>query len=126
MGDCEQMVRRMKPVAKKLESLSEEIMSTGDTILNRLQFIPRTLSQGDVPGQVNPEKLQWSLIEYLDVLDLTISQVSCRHFLSARQRAMQLLTDLSMRKFSAPFLSIWQMTTASSWTCITTWTSPPS
>ena len=25
MGDCEQMVRRMKPVAKKLESLSEEI-----------------------------------------------------------------------------------------------------
>ena len=61
MGDCEQMVRRMKPVAKKLESLSEEIMSTGDTILNRLQFIPRTLSQGDVPGQVNPEKLEWRI-----------------------------------------------------------------
>ena len=50
MKDCEEMVRRMMPVAKRLERLSEEIMSTGDTILNRLQFIPRTLSQGDIPG----------------------------------------------------------------------------
>ena len=50
MRDCEEMVRRMKPVASKLERLSEEIMTTGETILNRLQFIPRTLSQGDMPG----------------------------------------------------------------------------
>ena len=50
MRDCEEMVRRMKPVAIKLERLSEEIMTTGETILNRLQFIPRTLSQGDIPG----------------------------------------------------------------------------
>ena len=50
MRDCEEMVRRMKPVASKLEILSEEIMTTGETILNRLQFIPRTLSQGDIPG----------------------------------------------------------------------------
>ena len=50
MRDCEEMVRRMKPVASKLERLSEEIMTTGETILNRLQFIPRTLSQGDIPG----------------------------------------------------------------------------
>ena len=51
MEDCEEMVRRMRPVARRLESLSEEIMSTGDTILNRLQFVPRTLSHGDIPGQ---------------------------------------------------------------------------
>ena len=50
MRDCEEMVRRMKPVASKLERLSEEIMTTGETILNRLQSIPRTLSQGDMPG----------------------------------------------------------------------------
>jgi len=51
MGDCEEMVRRMRPVARKLERLSEEIMNSGDLlILNRLQFIPRTLSQGDIPG----------------------------------------------------------------------------
>ena len=51
MEDCEEMVRRMRPVARRLESLSEEIMSTGDTILNRLQFVPRTLSHGDIPGE---------------------------------------------------------------------------
>ena len=31
MRDCEEMVRRMKPVASKLEIFSEEIMTTGET-----------------------------------------------------------------------------------------------
>ena len=62
MRDCEEMVRRMRPVASKLERLSEEIMTTGETILNRLQFIPRTLSQGGIPGRTMIINDYWLMI----------------------------------------------------------------
>ena len=40
----------MVPVAKRLEKISEQIMNTGKTILYKLQFVPRRISNGSVPG----------------------------------------------------------------------------
>ena len=40
----------MVPVAKRLEMISEQIMNTGETILHRLQFIPKSLSNKSIPG----------------------------------------------------------------------------
>ena len=42
----------MVPVAKRLEMISEQIMNTGETILHRLQFIPKSLSNRSIPGKV--------------------------------------------------------------------------
>ena len=43
-------VQLMKPLAKRLEKISEQIMGTGENILNRLQFVPRRLSNSSIPG----------------------------------------------------------------------------
>ena len=40
----------MKPLAKRLEKISEQIMGTGENILNRLQFVPRRISNSSIPG----------------------------------------------------------------------------
>ena len=43
-------VQLMKPLAKRLEKISEQIMGTGENILNRLQFVPRRISNSSIPG----------------------------------------------------------------------------
>ena len=45
-------VRMMVPVARRLERISDQIMTTGEAILQRLQSGPRSLSNGDIPGEV--------------------------------------------------------------------------
>ena len=45
-------VRMMVPVARRLERISDQIMTTGEAILQRLQCGPRSLSNGDIPGEV--------------------------------------------------------------------------
>jgi len=50
MKDCVEMVQLMKPLAKRLEKISEQIMGTGENILNRLQFVPRRISNSSIPG----------------------------------------------------------------------------
>lgn len=43
-------VKLMAPVARRLENISEKIMTTGETILHQLQFVPKRLSLDDIPG----------------------------------------------------------------------------
>jgi len=50
MRNCMELLKLIVPVAKKLQKISEEILSTGQAIINRLQFVPKSLSQGDIPG----------------------------------------------------------------------------
>ena len=50
LRNCKEVVKLMVPVAKKLEKISEEILATGEAIINRLQFVPKSLSHGDIPG----------------------------------------------------------------------------
>ena len=45
-----EVLKLMGPVAKKLGKISDEIMSTGEAIINKLQFVPKSLSYGDIPG----------------------------------------------------------------------------
>ena len=40
----------MKPIAKRLEKISEQIMGTGENILNKIQFVPKRLSNSSIPG----------------------------------------------------------------------------
>lgn len=40
----------MKPIAKRLEKISEQIMGTGEKILNKIQFVPKRLSNSSIPG----------------------------------------------------------------------------
>jgi len=61
LKDCVEMVKLMAPVARRLENISEKIMTTGETILHQLQFVPKRLSLDDIPGflstfTVNPGK----------------------------------------------------------------------
>lgn len=51
--DCVEMGEMMVPVAKRLEKISEQIMNTGKTILYKLQFVPRRISNGSVPGYIS-------------------------------------------------------------------------
>lgn len=50
MKDCVEMVQMMKPIAKRLEKISEQIMGTGENILNKIQFVPKRLSNSSIPG----------------------------------------------------------------------------
>ena len=45
-----EVVKLMVPVTKKLEKISAEILTTGEAIINKLQFVPKSLSHGDIPG----------------------------------------------------------------------------
>eukprot|EP00092_Neocalanus_flemingeri_P008499 GFUD01009156.1.p1 GENE.GFUD01009156.1~~GFUD01009156.1.p1 ORF type:complete len:451 (+),score=101.13 GFUD01009156.1:407-1759(+) len=53
IGNCMEVVNLMVPLAKKLEKISEEILATGEAIINKLQFVPKSLSHGDIPGFVS-------------------------------------------------------------------------
>ena len=50
LKNCMEVVKLMVPVAKKLETISSEILATGEAIINKLQFVPKSLSHGDIPG----------------------------------------------------------------------------
>ena len=50
LKNCTEGVKLMVPLAKKLETISCEIMTTGEAIKNKLQFVPKSLSHGDIPG----------------------------------------------------------------------------
>jgi len=45
-----EVLKLMAPVTKKLEKISGEILTTGEAIINKLQFVPKSLSYGDIPG----------------------------------------------------------------------------
>ena len=38
------------PMTKKLEKISVDIKNTGEAIIKKLQFVPQSLSHGDIPG----------------------------------------------------------------------------
>ena len=50
LKNCMEVVKLLVPVAKKLETISGEILATGEAIINKLQFVPKSLSHGDIPG----------------------------------------------------------------------------
>ena len=41
------------PVAKRLKVISNNIMNTGEAITDRLEFIPRSISDTDIPGIIS-------------------------------------------------------------------------
>jgi len=48
--DGAEVVRLMVPLAKRLEYISEKILATGEAISNRLEFVPKALSDATIPG----------------------------------------------------------------------------
>ena len=63
-------VRMMVPVARRLERISDQIMTTGEAILQRLQCGPRSLSNGDIPGEVAAAVMVHALSELTNLLYL--------------------------------------------------------
>ena len=47
LQNCREVVKLMGAVTKKLEEISDDILTTGETIINRLQFVPKSLSYED-------------------------------------------------------------------------------
>jgi len=45
-----EVIKLMAPVTKKLKKISQEIAATGTAIINKLQFVPKSISNSDIPG----------------------------------------------------------------------------
>jgi len=48
--NCTETMKLIAPMTKKLEKISVDIMNTGEAIIKKLQFVPKSLSHGDIPG----------------------------------------------------------------------------
>ena len=122
---CVEAVRLVVPVAQRLERISEEIASTGQGILTRLQFLHRPLSQvvtvvdpvqcdcadRDPRPGVQPHRLPSPLPRPPPQPGL---REGCLFSFSYS------LLHTTILRFSAAFLFGWWMTMDLSWTFFTT------